>query len=108
MTGKSTEKHNIKIEYILEVVNYIRENFHLDLNMNTLVKLVPLSSRNLEVKFKDEMSISIYLFIINLRIENTAFLLIDTDFSILDIILNLGSMITLTCTEYSKGLKDVL
>lgn len=64
MTGKSTEKHNIKIEYILEVVNYIRENFHLDLNINTLVKLVPLSRRNLEVKFKDEMSISIYLFII--------------------------------------------
>lgn len=87
---KSTEKYNIKNEYILEVVNYVRENFHLDLNINTLAKLVPLSRRNLEVKFKEEMGISIYQFIINLRIENLVFLLINTDLSIPDIIFKSG------------------
>ena len=89
-TRRSTERYNIKNEYILNTVNYIRENFHLDLDVESLVDRVPLSRRNLEVKFKDEIGVSIYQFIINLRIENLAFLLINTDLSIPDITFKSG------------------
>lgn len=84
-TRKSTERYNIKNEYILDTVNYIRDNFHLDLEIGSLVDRVPLSRRNLEVKFKNEMGISMYQFIINVRIENFAYLLISTNLSIPDI-----------------------
>lgn len=87
---KSTEKYNINNEYVLEIVSYIRNNFHLELNINSLVELVPFSRRNLEVKFREEMGVSIYQFIINLRIENIAFLLTSTDLSIQNIIFKSG------------------
>lgn len=87
---KSTEKYSIKNRYILEIVNHIRKNFHLDLNINSLVQLAPLSRRNLEIKFKDEMGISIYQFILNLRMENFAYLLISTDLPLPEIIFRSG------------------
>lgn len=87
---QSTEKYDISNEYVLEIVNYIGNNFRLDLSIDSLTKLVPLSRRNLEVKFKEEMGISIYQFILNCRVDYFAHILLTTDRSLFDIALESG------------------
>ncbi|VBB48557.1 Transcriptional regulator [uncultured Paludibacter sp.] len=87
---KSTEKYNISNEYIAKVVDYIEKNFEEDILIKELTSMVPLSRRNLETKFKKEMGISIYQFLLNCRIERYAYLLATTDCSLLDIALECG------------------
>lgn len=87
---KSTEKFDISNEYIYQVVNYIEDNFTSEINIEGLTNLVPLSRRNLEVKFKDEMGTSIYQFILSCRIEYFAYLLLTTDRTLFDLALESG------------------
>jgi len=87
---KSTEKYDISNEYISTVVNFIEDNITSDININKLTELVPLSRRNLEVKFKTEMNTSIYQFILDCRIEYFAHLLLTTDRPLFDLALESG------------------
>ncbi len=87
---KSTDKYNIDNKYILTIVRYIEENFNTDLSIETLTQLVPLSRRNLEVKFKKELGISIYQFLLKFRVDYFSKLLINTDRSLFDIALECG------------------
>ena len=87
---QSTEKYNIPDEHILEVVNYIRENITLNISIDDLVKIVPLSRRNLEKKFRKFMDTSIYQFILENKIEYISNLLLVTDKDLLDITLEAG------------------
>lgn len=87
---KSTEKYDISNDYITQIVNYIEDNFTLDINIEGLTKLVPLSRRNMEVKFKDEMGTSIYQFILSCRIDYFANLLLTTDRTLFDLALESG------------------
>lgn len=87
---KSTEKYDIENDYIAQVVNYIEDNFISNINIDELTKLVPLSRRNLEVKFKDEMGTSIYQFILTCRINYFAHLLLTTDRTLFDLALESG------------------
>lgn len=87
---KSTEKYDITNEYIYQVVNSIEDNFISDINIKELTELVPLSRRNLEVKFKDEMGSSIYQFILSCRIDYFAHLLVTTDRTLFDLALESG------------------
>ena len=86
----STEKYEISSKYILEVVKYIEENFTSDISIDELSKLVPLSRRNLEVKFKNDLGTSIYQFILNCRAEHLAYLLLTTERSLYDIAYEVG------------------
>lgn len=76
---QSTEKYNISNKYILKVVKYIEENFTSEISIESLTQLVPLSRRNLEVKFKKELGISTYQFVLSCRVELFANLLITTN-----------------------------
>ncbi|NLU29401.1 MAG: DNA-binding transcriptional regulator [Bacteroidales bacterium] len=87
---KSTEKYNIENEYVSTIVNYIEDNFTDEIDIESLTNLVPLSRRNLEVKFKNEMNTSIYLFMLSCRIEYFAHLLITTDRPLFDLALESG------------------
>ena len=87
---KSTEKYDIENEYISQVVSFIEDNFISDINIEELTGLVPLSRRNLEVKFKEEMGTSIYQFIISLRINYFAHLLATTERTLFDLALESG------------------
>lgn len=86
----STEKYNISNKYIAKVIDHIEKNFDSNLHIDELTELVPLSRRNLETKFKNELGISIYQFILNCRIELYAYLLLTTDKSLLDIAIECG------------------
>ncbi len=115
---KSTEKYDISNEYISQIVNYIEDNFATDINIDELTELVPLSRRNLEVKFKEEMGTSIYQFLITIRIEYFAHLLLTTERTLFDLALESGfndckniarifkKMNGCTPTEYRKKYKD--
>lgn len=82
---KSTENYNIKDKHILEVIKYLQKNLTSPIRIEALTSLVPLSRRGLEVKFKKEMGISIYQFILDLRVELFTTLLITTNLSISEI-----------------------
>ncbi len=86
----STERYNISNKYILEVVKYIEENFIQDINIETLTHLVPLSRRNLEMKFKKEVGISTYQFVLYCRVERYANLLISTDLPLIELAFESG------------------
>ncbi len=87
---QSTERYNISNEYISKIVHYIEDNFTRGLPIEALTRLVPLSRRSLEVKFKKEMGTSIYQFILQCRIEYLADLLVTTDLPLLDLALQSG------------------
>ncbi|MGJ7031601.1 XylR family transcriptional regulator [Niabella hirudinis] len=73
---QSTEKYNVANEYIRELVQYIELSYTTALSIEALTRIVPLSRRNLETKFKTEMGISVYQFILKCRIEHLANLLL--------------------------------
>lgn len=87
---KSTEKYDISNEYISQVVNFIEDHFTADIDIEGLTERVPLSRRNLEVKFKEEMGTSIYQFILSCRIDYFAHLLLTTDRTLFDLALESG------------------
>jgi len=87
---QSTEKYHISNPYVAEVVEYIDNHFTDEISIDYFSQLVPLSRRNLEVKFKQEMGISIYQFILQCRIEYFAMLLITTNRTLLDLAIEAG------------------
>jgi len=87
---ESTEKFNIRDKYILNVVEHIEANFVKCINVNCLLKIVPLSRRVLEKRFRENTGSSIYQYIQTLRIERICSLLIETDNSIENIALLSG------------------
>lgn len=87
---QSTEKYNIDNEYIQQVVNYLEDNYTSEIDIEALTRFVPLSRRSLEVKFKKEMSTSIYQFILNRRVDYFSNLLLTSKRSLADLALKSG------------------
>lgn len=87
---KSTEKYNISNEHISKIVNYIEDNFTSEINIESFSEIVPFSRRNLEVKFKEEMGISIYQFILQCRIDYFSHMFLTTDRTLFDLALESG------------------
>lgn len=87
---QSTEKHNIKDPYILEVVKYIDTHYNSDLTIESLLANIPLSRRNFEVKFKNTLNTSIYQYILNCRCNHLADLLLTTDRPLTDLAIEVG------------------
>lgn len=87
---QSTELYNIQDEYINKIVKHLVDNFNTDISIDDLSQIVPLSRRNLEIKFKNEMGTSIYQFILELRIDHFSNLLLTTDRSLFDLALESG------------------
>lgn len=87
---QSTEKYNISNPYISKIVNFIEDNFTSEINIESLTSMVPLSRRNLEMKFKNEMNTSIYQFVLDCRIGFFSHLLVTTDRPLFDLALKSG------------------
>lgn len=104
---QSTEKHNIKDPYILEVVKYIESHYSSDLTIESLLANIPLSRRNFEVKFKNALNTSIYQYILNCRCNHLADLLLTTDRPLADLAMEVGFTDYNTLPGFSKNSKDV-
>ncbi len=87
---QSTEKYNIRNQYIKNVINYINENIVSDISIDELTEFVPLSRRSLEKKFKEATGVSIYQFIIDKKVEYIANALLTTQKELLDIAIEVG------------------
>ena len=77
VTRQSTDIYANNDPHIAEVLRYIHENISQKITVNELVKLVPLSRRLLETRFKKSMGTSIYDYIIQVRIEKMMQLLCE-------------------------------
>jgi LacI family transcriptional regulator len=76
---QSTEKYAVSDKYILRVVEYIKKNYARDISIEDITKAVPLSRRILEKKFKENMKITVYQYLLQYRIELFSELLVKSD-----------------------------
>lgn len=86
----STMVHNIADRHVLDLVNYIDEHFTEDLHIQTLLQMVPLSRRSIEVRFKKALNVTIYQYLLRVRIARMAELLVTTDLPYADIVYQVG------------------
>ncbi|ATL49269.1 transcriptional regulator [Chitinophaga caeni] len=90
VTRKSTDVYATQDAQISIVLKYIHQNLDRKLNVNELLKLVPLSRRLLESRFKNATNYSIYSYILNLKIEKFAEKLLETNSPIVEIAIEMG------------------
>lgn len=75
----STERFAVSDKYIDQILRHINSNYQNTLSIDDLIQMVPFSRRVLEKKFKKETGTSVYQYLLELRIEKFADLLITTD-----------------------------
>lgn len=89
ITRESTDIYATEDKNISTVLKYIHQNSDKKLNVPDIAKLVPLSRRLLETKFKLVTGQAIYSYILNLRIEKFAQKLLETNAPIVEIALEM-------------------
>ena len=82
---QSTDRHNISDSYVAAIVRHLSEHFREDLSVDDIVKLVPLSKRSVELRFRSVMGTTLYQYLTQLRIEHFTRLLVTTDRALEDI-----------------------
>ncbi len=102
---RSTDQFSIKNRYIIKVLNYIENNYRNSYNIKQLINLAPLSRRNLEIKFREEVGMSIYQFILNYRIEYFSNLLLTTNKEVYEIAIDSGFNNCKNACRYFKKIK---
>mgnify|MGYP003300036744 CR=1 FL=1 len=75
----STSVFNISDSHALNIIKYISDNYMNDISIPDILAHAPLSRRSIEMKFKNATGQTIYQYLISMRIEHLAYLLITTD-----------------------------
>lgn len=101
----STDILSIDSPHILTVIRYIQNNINRKLSVDEIVRLVPLSRRLLEMKFKAIIKKTIYEYILFSKIECMANLLINTNDSVIDITAKVGLGDTKNVARVFKSVK---
>ncbi|MFA6813025.1 MAG: DNA-binding transcriptional regulator [Bacteroidaceae bacterium] len=86
----STDIYSTDDPYILTAIKFIHQNIVEKISVNDIVKQVPLSRRLLETRFKKVTGQSIYQYILNLKMEQFAQLLLISNESISEIASSVG------------------
>ena len=76
---KSTEMYAVTDKYIMKVIEYIDKNYGQPISVEDILKLIPLSRRLLEKHFRKHVNISIYQFVLQVRIDHFSELLLQTN-----------------------------
>jgi LacI family transcriptional regulator len=90
ITRHSTDIYATNDEYIASSLKYIHQNIEKGLQVEDVVKQVPLSRRALEKRFREITGYPVYGYIFNLRIEKFIQKLLDTDMAVFEIAMDLG------------------
>lgn len=90
ITRQSTDIYATPDEYIASSLKYIHQNIDKNLQVNEVVRQVPLSRRSLEMRFQQVIGYPIYKYIQNLRMEKFSKKLLETDLTVFEIALDLG------------------
>lgn len=75
----STSVFNISDSHALNIIRYISDNYMNDISIADILANATLSRRSIEMKFKNATGQTIYQYLISMRIEHLAYLLITTD-----------------------------
>lgn len=76
---RSTSVFNISDSHALNIIKYISDNYMNDISIADILANATLSRRSIEMKFKNATGQTIYQYLISMRIEHLAYLLITTD-----------------------------
>jgi LacI family transcriptional regulator len=90
ITRQSTDIFATGDKYISTILKYIHQNVNKKLNIDHIIRMAPLSRRLLENRFKQEIGLPIYSYIINLRMEKFTHKLMETDVPIVEIANEMG------------------
>lgn len=90
VTRHSTDIYATNDDYIAASLKYIHQNIDKNLQVDDVVKQVPLSRRALEKRFQYITGLPIYKYIFNLRIEKLTQKLRETDMTVFEIALDMG------------------
>ena len=105
ITRQSTDIYSTNDKYIATSLKYIHQNIDKKLQVDDIVRQVPLSRRALEKRFLDMTGYSVYKYIFNLRIEKLGQKLLETDLSVFEIALELGFSDTKNIARQFKQIK---
>jgi len=90
---------------ILKALQFIQSNLEDKISVSDVLKVVPLSRRLLEIRFKEVTGDTIYNYISRLRIERFAYLLLNTGDSVLTISEKLGEIDSKSISRKFKAIK---
>jgi len=87
---KSTDKYAVNDKFVMLVIDYIKKKYAQPICITDVMRLVPLSRRMIEKRFKKEMGVSIYQFILNYKIEQFSQSIISTDRPMVELAMDCG------------------
>jgi len=90
ITRQSTDIYATEDKSIAIVLKYIHQHSDQKINVMELVRLVPLSRRLLEARFKEVTGMPIYSYALNLRIDKFAQRLVESNMPIIEIASDMG------------------
>ena len=86
----STQVYNIADSQVLKLLNYVDVHYRDDVKMDDILKEVHLSRRSIEMRFKKATGMTIYQYLLSVRVEHFAYLLSTTDRPFVDIAYEVG------------------
>ena len=86
----STQVYNIADAQVLNLLNYVDTHYQDDIKMDDILKEVHLSRRSIEMRFKKATGMTIYQYLLSVRVEHFAYLLSTTDCPFVDIAYEVG------------------
>ncbi|MGL5272119.1 MAG: helix-turn-helix domain-containing protein, partial [Phocaeicola sp.] len=81
----STDFYSTADAIIYKVLEYISNNITKNITVSDILKEIPLSRRLLEIRFKNVTKQTIHRYILNLKMERFAQLLLSTDLTIAEV-----------------------
>ena len=107
ITRQSTDIYATNDVHIASTLRYIHKNIEKSLQVDEIVKQVPLSRRSLEKRFLQITGLPVYKYIFNLRIEKFTEKLLETEMTITEIAHELGLNDTKNIARQFKQLKGL-
>lgn len=104
-TRQSTDIFATHDEHIASSLKFIHRNTDKNLQVDDVVKQVPLSRRALEKRFVAVTGYPIYQYIFNLRIEKFCQKLLETDMTVFEIAMDIGLSDTKNISRQFKHIK---
>ena len=86
----STLIYNIKDKRVLDIIRFIDAHYYEDLGMADILSRVPLSRRSIEMKFRQEVGMTIYQYLLGVRVDHLAYLLRTTSLPFSEAVYKVG------------------
>jgi len=104
-TRQSTDIYATHDEYIASSLKFIHQNIDKNLQVDEVVRQVPLSRRSLEMRFQQVVGYPVYKYIQDLRMEKFSQKLLETDLTVFEIAMDLGMSDTKNIARQFKQIK---